>query len=319
MFYMDVESTLPAMRCAAGYKREDTTDAGGRQNIPCDDVRGVFFGSIVQQLKTAMRTVSDQLQQRLPPPKQKATTSVTRTHSPSLQGKSSCTTRPSSCLNGLIRSGILPPLYPAAYCQRSAFLILLIEQVLCQDAPILRWRYKDLPRWQCPVFETPSWRTHEIRAVQHWTSHRGLAPYVLTEQGMHNMLQNTLRDQLTAFLQASRFTAQPAMLPLLSRPPQLLPDTALPSAMHLAFWPPTPLQASLFPPAIFSSRAASAPRIVQPEDYPNLEKIRQRGQGHIPFQVFLYFWIGQPTHASEAMWPCTFAELQSRNPRDLKF
>ena len=60
MFYMDVESTLPAMRCAAGYKREDTTDAGGRQNIPCDDVRGVFFGSIVQQLKTAMRTVSDQ-------------------------------------------------------------------------------------------------------------------------------------------------------------------------------------------------------------------------------------------------------------------
>jgi hypothetical protein len=60
MFYMDVESTLPAMRCAAGYKREDTTDAGGRQNIPCDDVRGVFLGSIVQQLKTAMRTVSDQ-------------------------------------------------------------------------------------------------------------------------------------------------------------------------------------------------------------------------------------------------------------------
>lgn len=60
LFYMDVESTLPAMRCAAGYKREDTTDAGGRQNIPCDDVRGVFFGSIVQQLKTAMRTVSDQ-------------------------------------------------------------------------------------------------------------------------------------------------------------------------------------------------------------------------------------------------------------------
>ena len=117
----------------------------------------------------------------------------------------------------------------------------------------------------------------------------------------------------------SRFTAQPAMLPLLSRPPQLLPDTALPSSMHLPFWPPTPLQASSFPPAIFSSRVASAPRIVQPEDYPNLEKIRQRGQGHIPFQVFLYFWIGQPTHASEAMWPCTFAELQSRNPRDLKF
>ena len=60
MFYMDIESTLPAMRCAAGYKREDTTDAGGRQNIPYDDVRGVFFGSIVQQLKTAMTTVSDQ-------------------------------------------------------------------------------------------------------------------------------------------------------------------------------------------------------------------------------------------------------------------
>jgi hypothetical protein len=74
----------------------------------------------------------------------------------------------------------------------------------------------------------------------------------------------------------SRFTAQPAMLPLLSRPPQLLPDTALPSSMHLPFWPPTPLQASSFPPAIFSSRSASVPRIVQPEDYPNLEKIRPR-------------------------------------------
>ena len=133
------------------------------------------------------------------------------------------------------------------------------------------------------------------------------------------MLHNAVRDQLTSFLQASRFTAQPAMLPLLSRPPQLLPDTALPSSIHLPFWPPTPLQASSFPAAVFSCRAASVPRIVQPEDYPNLEKMRQRGQGHIPFQVFLYFWIGQPTHASEAMWRCTFAELQSRNPRDLKF
>ena len=35
--------------------------------------------------------------------------------------------------------------------------------------------------------------------------------------------------------------------------------------------------------------------------------------------MFLYFWIGHPTHVSEAMWSCTFAELQSRNPRDLKF
>ena len=205
------------------------------------------------------------------------------------------------------------------YRQRRDFLSLLFEQVLCQDAPILRWRYNDLPRWQCPVFETPLWRTHEIRVVQHWTSHRGLAPYVFTEQGLRNMLQNALRDQLTSFLQTSRFTAQPVMLPLLSRPPQLLHDTALPSSMYLPFWPPTPRQASSFPPAVFSCRAASVPRIVQSEDYPNLEKIRQRGQGQIPFQVFLYFWIGQPTHVSEAMWPCTFAELQSRNPRDLKF
>jgi len=60
MFYMDIEATMPAMRCAAGYKREDSTDAGGRQKIPCDDVRGVFFGAIVQELNAAMKTVSAQ-------------------------------------------------------------------------------------------------------------------------------------------------------------------------------------------------------------------------------------------------------------------
>ena len=49
------------MRCVTGYKCEDTTDGGGRQNIPYDDARGVFFGSIVEQLKTAMRTVSEQV------------------------------------------------------------------------------------------------------------------------------------------------------------------------------------------------------------------------------------------------------------------
>jgi hypothetical protein len=40
------------------------------------------------------------------------------------------------------------------------------DEVLCQDAPILKHFYPDLRRWSAPVFQSEVWKLHESQAVQ---------------------------------------------------------------------------------------------------------------------------------------------------------
>ena len=59
--YMSVESNICAMKTAADYKRDEHPNAGGRENIHYDTVKGVFFGSILGQLDTTLQALRQQV------------------------------------------------------------------------------------------------------------------------------------------------------------------------------------------------------------------------------------------------------------------
>jgi hypothetical protein len=59
--YMSVESNICAMKTAADYKRDEHPNAGGRENIRYDTVKGVFFGSILGQLDTTLQALRQQV------------------------------------------------------------------------------------------------------------------------------------------------------------------------------------------------------------------------------------------------------------------
>jgi hypothetical protein len=233
--YMSVESNICAMKTAADCKRDEHPNAGGRENIHCDTVKGVFFGSILGQLDTSLQVLRQQVSVSrglTHVGKKEAENIHARTISAVLQLKKVFAFCDKVSVSFVYQLFTVPM---CAVCTHSVQVCCV--QVLCQDAPILRHFYPGLSRFASPLFCEDVWLTHEAAAFETWshykqtsTGSRGTVSHecmvtstsrepaaqhhIMSEDVLFETVRDSVRAVLSSmlpeFLQRAQFASVPA-------------------------------------------------------------------------------------------------------------
>jgi len=188
--YMDVQSNMNGMLCAAGYRRDEKPLAAGREKIEFLSVSGMFFGDITRVLQQTLQTLS--------------TSSVPK----GFKGMEKKTKQSEY----------------SRLCSGYHNMLAVFEwfdTVLCQDLPILQHYYPTLPSWQNPIFHTDKWKAHQKNAVEFYQEYNKPALHFPDTPSWAQQLYQEMRDIRVAQHQASS-SAWGAGLPS-SRPHDCVP------------------------------------------------------------------------------------------------
>ena len=173
--YMDVQSNMNGMLCAAGYRRDEKPLAAGREKIEFSTVSGIFFGDITRALQHTLQGLS--------------TSSVPK----GFKGMEKKT-----------RESEFSRLCAGYHNMHAVFQ--WFDKVLCQDLPILQHYYPALPSWENPIFHTDRWKAHQQNAVKFYQEYNKPALHHPDTPGWAQELFREMRDIRSAQHQAASFS-----------------------------------------------------------------------------------------------------------------